>query len=108
MRDGLRLILGVLAVYRATNLLVREDGPGDVFLRLRTALGRYDYVPDGDELVPATKMGRFIACPYCVGMWLALLWALVARPRSVRDWLTWALAVAGGQRAMDRLLDSED
>ncbi len=34
------LLLALLATWRASQLLAAEDGPGDVILRLRAALGR--------------------------------------------------------------------
>ncbi len=46
-----RFALSVLAVWRVTHLLAREDGPGDVVYRLRRRLGE-------------TTLGRLMDCFY--------------------------------------------
>ena len=54
-----RLTLGALAVWRVTHLLNAEDGPWDVIVRFRRALG------DG-------VLGRMLDCFYCTSVWIAL------------------------------------
>lgn len=78
-----------LAVYRVAILIAVDDGPFDVFWRLR------DYVRLNTGDIPATQMpdgsqfrgyqaggdagfvpsnlARGLSCPLCVSMWLALL-----------------------------------
>lgn len=111
----LKLVLLALAVFRGAALLTQDDGPWDVFLRLRMAVGVYDRNEYG-------KVGGFWAalleCPYCMGMWMALVAVvvLVAVPFPVefpRDpvsacfaflWLgvTW-FALAGAQAVLERI-----
>lgn len=73
------LVVG-LATYRVARLLVLEDGPGDVFLRVRAWAGCYEYGADGR----AEKMlGRALNCPHCTGVYvgfLAFLGYLIAPP----------------------------
>ncbi len=60
------LVVG-LATYRVARLLVLEDGPGDVFLRIRVWAGCYEYGADGR----AEKMlGRALNCPHCTGVYV--------------------------------------
>ena len=54
----LRLIVAVLAVWRVTHLLAEEDGPGDVFVRLRRLLGH-------------SFLGGLLDCFYCLSLWVA-------------------------------------
>lgn len=70
MDEALRFVLYALALYRLTGLIVHDEGPGDMFLALRTRLGAYNYGPDGR---PDTWPGRLISCPYCTGFWLGTL-----------------------------------
>ncbi len=53
-----RLILGVLGVWRITHLLVAEDGPWDLIVRLRRAVG-------------AGFWGKLLDCFECLSLWLA-------------------------------------
>jgi|SRR6476659_6546078 hypothetical protein len=53
------LVLGILGVWRVTHLLHAEDGPAEVFLRLRKALG-------------GNTAGRVLDCFYCLSLWTAL------------------------------------
>ena len=97
MNDVLmRFILAAFACFRLAELITIDDGPGDVFLWMRAKLGAYNYGEDGRA---DTSIGRAITCPYCIGIWLSALVALVVAPL---DWrlLLWWFAIAGGQAAL--------
>lgn len=68
-------LLAVLAAYRISRIIVLEDGPLDVFARVR---GRID---------PAQKtwVGRGLACVICVSFWVSLIIALIIGA----SWLEW-------------------
>ena len=53
-----RFVVGVLATWRVTHLLVAEDGPADVVVRLRRRAG------DG-------WIGEAMDCFYCLSVWTA-------------------------------------
>lgn len=74
-------LLFVLAIWRISKLLMVDDGPFDIFTRVRTHLGVYDldihYPPVGDpEPLPKTSIGRLFFCIYCVSLWVAILFVL--------------------------------
>lgn len=81
--------LGTLAVWRLTHLFQAEDGPFDLFFRLRIWLG------DG-------FFGKLMDCFYCLSMWVAapVAWFLG------RDWperfLLW-LALSAAAILIERL-----
>lgn len=52
------LTLGGLAIWRLTHLLVAEDGPWDLFVRLRRAAG-------------TGVLGELLDCFYCLSLWIA-------------------------------------
>ena len=63
------LILG-LATWRITSLLVTEDGPYDIFGRLRAFLGvRYDEYnsPYGTNVI-----AQGLLCMWCASVWVGL------------------------------------
>jgi hypothetical protein len=62
--SGAGLALGVLGVWRISHLLHAENGPGDVVVSLRRALGN-------------SVAGRAMDCFDCLSMWVALPFALV-------------------------------
>src|SRR5262249_46212596 len=81
-----RLLLGVLVVWRVTHLVNAEDGPGDVIVRIRRAVG------DG-------FIGRLLDCFYCASLWIALPVALVVGETAIERALLWpALSAGGGVR----------
>jgi hypothetical protein len=59
------LFLLILVVWRLTHLLWVEDGPWDIFARIRRAAGR-------------RFVGRLLDCFYCLSLWLALPIAWIA------------------------------
>lgn len=92
----LSLLSNGLACYRLTRLITREAGPFDVFHRLRSAVGAYDYGADGR---PQSTLGKLFDCPYCAGVWVALLILLCPEWQVKKILISW-LAVAGAQAAL--------
>lgn len=89
------------ATYRLARLIAVDDGPFDLFFRLRNWLGAYDLDETGQ---PATVIGRGISCPHCVGVYAALLlWILILLPGG--HGVLWILAIAGAQSFLWSLSD---
>ena len=59
-----RFVLGILGVWRLTHLLNAEDGPGGIFVKLRTLAG-------------SSIGGGLLDCFYCLSIWVALPFAFV-------------------------------
>lgn len=81
-------VAGVLAVWRLTHLVVEEDGPWDVFLRLRGA-------------ARAIGVERLVGCFLCFSVWAAAAVALLLS----RDWREVVLLVpafSGGAILLER------
>ena len=83
-------LLAILAVWRIAQLVARERGPWDLCSRLHAWAMRHGN-------------GAALACPHCVGLWLATIPAALLAP----DWgagvLLW-LAIAGGAGVLERTL----
>jgi len=88
MTDLLRLLLGVLCVWRITHLLQGEDGPWDVMVHIRRAAG------DG-------FLGQLLDCFYCLSLWVAapLAWAI---GRTTLERILMWLAFSGGAILAER------
>lgn len=78
------LVLGGLATWRVTNILVHENGPFHVFRRARVALGVV-YLPDSNDI--ASYKYELTICVWCMSVWVGLLATLLmlAMP-SVAPW----------------------
>lgn len=95
----IRFILAAFACFRLAELLVVDDGPGDVCFKWRQTAGVYDL---GQDDRPRRWHGRLFECPYCLGLWLALplaLWAVGLSPETSVMWL----AIAGAQSVLHKL-----
>jgi hypothetical protein len=87
------LLLGVLGVWRVAYLLHAEDGPGNVFARVRRRL-------------EAGAFAAVIGCFYCLSVWVAAPFALLAANIVQAGWpetfLLWP-ALSAGAIVIERL-----
>jgi len=83
------LVLGILAVWRITHLLQDEDGPWNVLVRLRRALGR-------------SFWGSLLDCFYCLSLWIAVPLALWLGTSVAQQILLWP-ALSGAAILLERL-----
>jgi hypothetical protein len=84
-----KLVVGILATWRLTHLLVREDGPGGIVARGRAALA-------------GTWIGGLFDCFDCLSLVLAAPAALWLTKHPADLWWTW-LALSGAACLCDRL-----
>jgi len=83
------LVLTVLAVWRTTHLLAAEDGPGNIVLKLRIALGNGFF-------------GKLMDCFYCLSIWVAAPFAFFIATEPLFWVITW-LALSGGACLLERV-----
>lgn len=87
------LVLAILSVWRVTHLFQAEDGPGDIFVRLRRRVG------DG-------FLGKLLDCFYCLSMWVAVPFAYLAGGDLKERLFLWLASSAGAillESARDRV-----
>lgn len=65
------VLLAAFAVYRIAFMIAREEGPFDVFDRLRALAGNLPEQRDGNRRRPHW-IQRGLGCPLCISWWLAL------------------------------------
>lgn len=88
MDAWMRLVLAVLAVWRVSHLLAKEDGPWNVVARLRRGAGH-------------GVLGKLMDCFQCLSLWVAAPFALFV----TQDWLQWPaawLAISGAACLLER------
>lgn len=86
--QGFDFLIGALATWRVSALLVREDGPYDLIARLRKTTAN-------------TMAGRALECFYCTSLWIAApaaYWLAGATWRWVVVWL----AISGAASLLER------
>jgi hypothetical protein len=88
------LVLGILAVWRLTHLLQAEDGPWDLVVRLRRAVGEGFW-------------GRLLDCFYCLSLWIAAPFALFLGTGAAERALLWP-ALSGGACLLQGLMQRPD
>jgi hypothetical protein len=88
----LLFVLCSLAVWRLTHLIVAEDGPWDLVVRLRAFLG--------DSMV-----GHAMDCFYCSSMWISIPFAVFMAgdvPEGILFWLALSGAASLFEQATGR------
>lgn len=86
-----------LACWRLASLLVYEDGPGDVFARLRTRVG-VQVDRDGTPYA-MNPVGQAFICLWCMSVWTAAAALMLERFAPVMvDVLAISAAAIGYQR----------
>ncbi len=89
------LILSVLAVYRLSYLIAKEDGPFDVFSVMRGKIRQENWI------------GRGLHCVLCISFWLSFLpafWLYWGRPINVI--IGW-FGIAGAVMVLYKVLDEQ-
>src|SRR5258708_39195656 len=81
-------ILGVLGVWRLTHLLNAEDGPWEVFVRLRGLAG-------------PSIWGELLDCFHCLSLWVAAPFALLLTSSWREGLLLW-LGLSRGAILLER------
>lgn len=84
-----RFLIAALATWRVTHLLAREDGPGDIVVRVRRRLGHGFW-------------GHLLDCFYCLSLWTAAPAAVLVTAALPDVVLTW-LALSGGVCLLERI-----
>ncbi len=94
--DILLLLIAIFGTYRLAQFITYDDAPFNLMDDFRCYLGRK---------VAESKMGshgiwwslaEWINCPFCNGLWIALLFTLILFPINLISFFIW-LAIAGGQ-----------
>jgi hypothetical protein len=89
MHYSFRFLLAVLAVWRLTHLLAKEDGPWDIMVRFRRALG-------------GGFFGSLLSCSYCLSVWIAAPFTFFLEGTAIERVVMW-LALSGAAILLERM-----
>lgn len=88
--DILDVIIIGLASWRVASLLVNEEGPGLIFMRLRSAVG----VTEGPGEQSSGFFPLLFTCVWCMSVWTTLLMAGIWYLEPVAVMICAAMAIA--------------
>ena len=100
MTTALMTLAAIFAVYRVSFMITREEGPFDVFERIRTIAQQ---LPSEADIQSNRRrlhwVARGIACPLCISFWFSLPAAYIVTQVSdipaIATFGLW-LSIAGG------------
>lgn len=100
----LTLLVLSLATWRLSSLLVNEDGPWAVFVRLRYLAG-VRYNGETLQMEAPTMLAGVFACIWCMSVWVGLFWwaAWQVWP-ALTLWAVMPLALSAGAILIDKAM----
>lgn len=79
--QAVTLLVLSFAVWRISSLFVDEDGPGDIFAKIRYYVGvRYD---QNSEAYGTNIVADAFTCLWCFSVWVSFLAAFFSEPKDV-------------------------
>lgn len=95
----MRLLVLAAAAWRLSSLLIEEEGPGLIFVKLRDAAGIY--YDEFSQRQADNEVGKALLCFWCLSVWIGWLFALIeitARGQHRKLWrvFTNGLALSAG------------
>ncbi len=89
-----------LATWRLASLFSTEDGPLDVFARLRHLMGvRHD---DHGVPVGTNAFSKGLVCLWCCSIWIGVFWAGLYYLWGDSVWIALPFALSAGAIAIER------
>lgn len=70
MINMMEVIYLILATFRISKILTREDGPYGWFAFMRRELGQRATIQDKHQKTRET-LAELVNCPHCIGVWVA-------------------------------------
>ena len=70
----LKTVIIALAAYQIVDLLVYQDGPYNIFVKIRNMFGLYEINGENhiDESNGYNLIANILSCPYCTNVWVTI------------------------------------
>jgi hypothetical protein len=91
--NPLQFIILTLSTWRITHLIQAEDGPWDVIFKIRKWVGN-------------GFVGSLMDCFYCLSIWTAIPFAMVAGS-TITEYIVYTMAMSGGAILIQKLFSNE-
>jgi len=93
-------VILALATWRLASLFSQEEGPFDIFAKVRHFVGvRHD-----DHGIPygLNTLSKGMLCVWCISMWFAVLWAVLYYLWRDSVWIALPFALSAGAIMVER------
>lgn len=101
----IEIVVLALATWRLTSLLVWEDGPFEIFAKLRYRLGvRYD---EQSIAYGTNWFAKGVVCPACASVWFGFLWAIAYWIYPHTWWVALSFALSTGAIVLEKWIGGE-
>jgi len=98
----LEFLVLALATWRLTSLLVWEDGPFEVFAKLRHRLGvRYDEM---SQPYGSNWFAKGVVCPACASVWFGTMWGIAYLLWNPTWYIAFLFALSAGAIIVESLI----
>lgn len=77
MITWIELVIFGLATWRVSSLIVNEEGPFDIFLRIRKLAGIVHDENGKPLMIPERFFSKLLSCVWCSSVWVGLFWTVV-------------------------------
>lgn len=77
MITWIELVIFGLATWRVSSLIVDEDGPFDIFLRIRKLAGIVHDENGKPLMIPERFFSKLLSCVWCASVWVGFFWTAV-------------------------------
>lgn len=79
MVNMIEIVVLILATWRLASLLANEEGPCQVFEKIRHLMGvRYtDEKDKNSDRYGLNQLARLILCPWCSSVWIGGVWTVL-------------------------------
>ena len=103
MSDEIRILLLAFATYRIAELISVDEGPYDIFERIRSFF-KVRAMASGKQSGFMMNVAKLLECPFCVGIWISIAAGFVYLwYNPVADFITIIFAIAGIQAFLENI-----
>lgn len=83
----------MFASWRLSNLLVEEEGPGNIFVKIRKVMGVY--YDEYSQKQTTGWLGDLFSCVWCMSVWVSFILVSLDKWRFFHQYLVLPLGLSG-------------
>ena len=100
----LHIVILSLATWRLSSLLAAEEGPYNIFSKLRTKVGIY-YI--GGRVDAQTELAKLFSCTWCLSVWIGAIASIAyATIKEPIVWIVMPLALSAAAIIVGKFTES--
>jgi hypothetical protein len=97
-----KFIILTFACFRLAQFLPNDTGPFSIFQRIRDwSFNKRKTHGPKNEYDIWDSIHELVNCPFCQGIWIASILALMLKPKNIAQYFVYLFAIAGGQTYLE-------